>query len=44
MAKPFLKAGENGGLVAGLDKDHPAGRQTGLGERGREEILARDAP
>ncbi len=44
MPKPFLETGEDGRLVASLDIDHPAGGQPGLSERGREEILARDAP
>ena len=44
MTKPFLEAGEDSRLVPGLDIDHPARGQPGLGERGREEILARDAP
>lgn len=44
MAKTFLETGEDRSLVAGLNKDHPAGRQTGLRERGREQVLPRDAP
>lgn len=44
MPKTFLKAGEDRRLVAGLDIDDAAGRQPGLGERGRKEILARNAP
>lgn len=44
MTKTFLETGKNGGFIAGLDIDYPARRQASLGERGREEILARDAP
>ncbi len=44
VPKPFLETGEDSRLVASLDIDHPAGWQTGLGERGREEVLARDTP
>lgn len=44
MTKTFLETGENGRLVTGLDIDYPSGSQAGLGERGCEEILARDAP
>lgn len=44
MAKAFLETGENSRLVAGLDIDHPPGRQPGLGKRGREKILPRDTP
>lgn len=44
MPKALLETGHDRGLVAGLDKDHPTGRQTGLGERWREQILPRDAP
>ena len=44
MAQSFLEAGEHRLLVAGLDVDHPGRRQAGLGKRGREQILAGDAP
>ena len=44
MAKSLLETGENGGLVAGLDIDHPSGWQAGLGQGGREEVLPRDTP
>ena len=44
MAKTFLETGEERSLVAGFDKDHPAGRQTGLGQGWSKEVLSRDAP
>jgi hypothetical protein len=40
---PF-KAGEDGFLVTRLDADHAAGRQTGLRQGRREEVLAGHAP
>lgn len=38
MAQPFLKAGEQRLFIAGLDMDHPVGRQTSLGDRRGEKI------
>ncbi len=44
MPQPFLHAGEDSLVVSGLDEDHPAGRQSGLLQPRREEILERHAP
>lgn len=44
MAQAFLHAGEHGLVVACFDIDHAVRRETGLGERGREEVGPRDAP
>ena len=44
MAQSFFKAGEDGFLVTRLDVDHAVGRQAGLREGRRKEVLAGDAP
>lgn len=44
MAKPFLETGEHGGFIARLNIDDAAGKQPGLSERRRKEILPGDAP
>ena len=44
MPQPFLETGQHRLLVAGLDIDHAVGREAGLGERRREEVLPGDAP
>ena len=40
----FLEAGQDRLLIGRLDIDHPVGRQPGLSEGRREEVLAGDAP
>ena len=44
MPQPFLEAGKQGFLVAALDIDDAARRETGLGERRREQVGPRHAP
>ena len=44
MTQSFLETGQHGLLIGRLDIDHPVGRQPGLSEGRREEILAGDAP
>lgn len=44
MSQPFLHAGQDGLVVASLDIDHAVRRQSGLGERWREQVWPCDAP
>ena len=44
MSQSFLETGQHRFLIRRLDIDHPVGRQPGLSEGRREEILAGDAP
>jgi len=44
MPQPFLHAGQNGLVVAGLDIDCAGRRQSGLRQRRREQVWPRDAP
>ena len=44
MAQSFFKAGEDGFLVTCFDLDDAVGRQTGLREGRRKEVLAGHAP
>ena len=44
MPQSFLETGQHRLLIGRLDIDHPVGRQPGLSERRREEVLAGDAP
>ena len=44
MPQSFLKAGEHRDLVARLDVDHPVGIESGLRDRGREQVGLGHAP
>ena len=44
MAQPLLHTGQHRRIIAGLDMDHPARRQTGLLQPRREQIGLRHAP
>lgn len=44
MAQPLLHTGQQRFLVAGLHENHAAGNKPCLGERRREQVLARDTP
>jgi len=44
MPQTLFKAGQNRRLVAGFDKNDPAGGEAGLRQSRREEVLPRDTP
>jgi len=44
VAQAFLETRQDGFVVAGLDIDHPARRETDLRQRRRKEVLMGDAP
>ncbi len=44
MPQALLHAGEHALVVPGFDINHAVGRQSRLGDRGSEEVRARDAP
>jgi hypothetical protein len=44
MPQSLLKAREDGCLVVGFHVDDAIGQEPGLGDGGREEILARETP